>query len=152
MSIASRLCLRARGHVSRQDLHRLGQLVGWAELDDLVALVHHRRVPRRHVVRIARLVRLRADRDRKSSDEARASSTRFGGIILQGGVTSGLLNSVVAEDLPEPGSVLRGRRGDEREGDASAPRGPFLGPDRAALGVDQSFCNGESEAASARRT
>src|SRR5262245_42580819 len=39
-------------------------------------------------------------------DEGRAAASRFGGIIVQGGVTSGLLNAVVAEDLPGPGSVF----------------------------------------------
>ncbi len=39
-------------------------------------------------------------------DEARATASRFGGIIVQGGVTSGLLNALVAEDLPGPGSVF----------------------------------------------
>ena len=39
-------------------------------------------------------------------DEAGARASRFGGIIVQGGVTSGLLNAVVAEDLPGPGSVF----------------------------------------------
>jgi acyl dehydratase len=38
--------------------------------------------------------------------EARAGASRFGGVIVQGGVTSGLLNAVVAEDLPGPGSVF----------------------------------------------
>ncbi len=35
-----------------------------------------------------------------------AERSRFGGIIVQGGVTSGLLNAVVAEDLPGPGTVF----------------------------------------------
>jgi len=35
-----------------------------------------------------------------------ARRSRFGGIIVQGGITSGLLNAVVAEDLPGPGSVF----------------------------------------------
>lgn len=39
-------------------------------------------------------------------DEAAATNSRFGGIIVQGGVTSGLLNAVVAEELPGPGSVF----------------------------------------------
>ena len=30
----------------------------------------------------------------------------FGGIIVQGGVTTGILNACVAEDLPGPGSVF----------------------------------------------
>ena len=35
-----------------------------------------------------------------------ADRSRFGGLIVQGGVTSGLLNAVVAEELPGPGSVF----------------------------------------------
>lgn len=39
-------------------------------------------------------------------DAALAAETPFGALIVQGGVTSGLLNAVVAEDLPGPGSVF----------------------------------------------
>ncbi|HEY3259566.1 MAG TPA: MaoC family dehydratase [Pseudonocardiaceae bacterium] len=39
-------------------------------------------------------------------DEELAARTRFGGLIVQGGVTTGLLNAVVAEDLPGPGTVF----------------------------------------------
>ena len=39
-------------------------------------------------------------------DEAIAGATRFGGIVVQGGVTSAILNAVVAEDLPGPGTVF----------------------------------------------
>lgn len=46
------------------------------------------------------------DRNPLHYDEAAASRSRFGGIIVQGGITSGLLNAVVAEDLPGPGSVF----------------------------------------------
>jgi acyl dehydratase len=46
------------------------------------------------------------DRNPLHYDEEAASSSRFGGIIVQGGVTTGLLNAVVAEDLPGPGSVF----------------------------------------------
>lgn len=46
------------------------------------------------------------DRNPLHYDEAAARSSRFGGIIVQGGITSGLLNAVVAEDLPGPGSVF----------------------------------------------
>ena len=49
---------------------------------------------------------LSGDRDPLHYDEARANGSRFGGVIVQGGVTSGLLNAVVAEDLPGPGSVF----------------------------------------------
>ncbi|HEX6871957.1 MAG TPA: MaoC family dehydratase [Micromonosporaceae bacterium] len=46
------------------------------------------------------------DRNPLHYDEDLARGTRFGGIIVQGGVTSGLLNAVVAEELPGPGSVF----------------------------------------------
>jgi acyl dehydratase len=36
------------------------------------------------------------------------AATPFGGLIVQGGVTSGLLNAVVAEKLPGPGTVFLG--------------------------------------------
>ena len=49
---------------------------------------------------------LTGDRNPLHYDEERATASRFGGIIVQGGVTSGLLNAVVAEDLPGPGSVF----------------------------------------------
>ena len=46
------------------------------------------------------------DRNPLHYDQELASRTRFGGLIVQGGVTTGLLNAVVAEDLPGPGSVF----------------------------------------------
>ena len=49
---------------------------------------------------------LTGDRNPLHYDAEAASRSRFGGIIVQGGVTSGLLNAVVAEDLPGPGSVF----------------------------------------------
>lgn len=48
------------------------------------------------------------DRNPLHYDAALAASSPFGGLIVQGGVTSGLLNAVVAEDLPGPGSVFLG--------------------------------------------
>jgi acyl dehydratase len=49
---------------------------------------------------------LTGDRNPLHYDEELAGGSRFGGLIVQGGVTSGLLNAVVAEDLPGPGSVF----------------------------------------------
>jgi acyl dehydratase len=49
---------------------------------------------------------LTGDRNPLHYDADAAAGSRFGGIIVQGGVTSGLLNAVVAEDLPGPGSVF----------------------------------------------
>jgi acyl dehydratase len=46
------------------------------------------------------------DRNPLHYDEAVARATRFGGIVVQGGVTSAILNAVVAEDLPGPGTVF----------------------------------------------
>jgi acyl dehydratase len=46
------------------------------------------------------------DRNPLHYDEAIAKATRFGGIVVQGGVTSAILNAVVAEDLPGPGTVF----------------------------------------------
>jgi len=39
-------------------------------------------------------------------DAGLAAKSPFGGLIVQGGVTTGLLNAVVAEDLPGPGTVF----------------------------------------------
>ena len=46
------------------------------------------------------------DRNPLHFDVDIATRSRFGGIIVQGGITSGLLNAVVAEKLPGPGSVF----------------------------------------------
>jgi acyl dehydratase len=49
---------------------------------------------------------LTGDRNPVHYNAQLARRSRFGGIVVQGGVTSGLLNAVVAEDLPGPGSVF----------------------------------------------
>jgi acyl dehydratase len=49
---------------------------------------------------------LTGDRNPVHYDRELAARSRFGGIVVQGGVTSGLLNALVAEDLPGPGSVF----------------------------------------------
>ena len=46
------------------------------------------------------------DRNPIHYDAALAAQSPFGGLIVQGGVTTGLLNAVVAEDLPGPGTVF----------------------------------------------
>ena len=46
------------------------------------------------------------DRNPLHFDQAAARDSVFGGLIVQGGVTSGILNALVAEDLPGPGSVF----------------------------------------------
>jgi acyl dehydratase len=39
-------------------------------------------------------------------DEAFAATTRFGRLVVQGGLTTGLLHALVATDLPGPGTVF----------------------------------------------
>ncbi|MCH8900169.1 MAG: MaoC family dehydratase [Acidobacteria bacterium] len=46
------------------------------------------------------------DRNPLHYDEAVAASTSFGRIVVQGGVTTAILNAVVAEELPGPGTVF----------------------------------------------
>lgn len=46
------------------------------------------------------------DRNPLHYDEEAAKATSFGEIVVQGGVTSAILNAVVAEDLPGPGTVF----------------------------------------------
>ena len=46
------------------------------------------------------------DRNPLHYDEEIARNTRFGGIVVQGGVTTAILNAVVAEELPGPGTVF----------------------------------------------
>lgn len=55
---------------------------------------------------IERFAEMTGDRNPLHFDAERAEASIFGRIIVQGGVTSGLLNAVVAEDLPGPGSVF----------------------------------------------
>jgi len=55
---------------------------------------------------IERFTELSGDRNPIHYDEALARATRFGGIVVQGGVTTAILNAVVAENLPGPGTVF----------------------------------------------
>ena len=46
------------------------------------------------------------DRNPLHYDQKLAEESVFGKLIVQGGVTSGILNALVAEDLPGPGTVF----------------------------------------------
>jgi acyl dehydratase len=46
------------------------------------------------------------DRNPIHFDERAAAGSRFGEIVVQGGLITAILNAVVAEDLPGPGSVF----------------------------------------------
>jgi acyl dehydratase len=55
---------------------------------------------------IERFTEISGDRNPIHYDADVAGATRFGGIVVQGGVISAILNAVVAEDLPGPGTVF----------------------------------------------
>jgi acyl dehydratase len=55
---------------------------------------------------IVRFTELSGDRNPVHYDAEVAARTRLGGIVVQGGVTSAILNAVVAERLPGPGTVF----------------------------------------------
>ena len=55
---------------------------------------------------IERFTEISGDRNPLHYDEVVAKASRFGEIVVQGGVTSAILNAVVAEDLPGPGTVF----------------------------------------------
>lgn len=55
---------------------------------------------------IRRFTDISGDKNPLHYDEAIARASRFGEIIVQGGVTSAILNAVVAEELPGPGTVF----------------------------------------------
>ena len=55
---------------------------------------------------IERFTQISGDRNPIHYDEAIAAETTFGEIVVQGGVSTAILNAVVAEDLPGPGTVF----------------------------------------------
>jgi acyl dehydratase len=50
--------------------------------------------------------RITGDRNPLHFDEGFAAGTRFGRLVVQGGLTTGLFNALVAMELPGPGSVF----------------------------------------------
>ncbi|MFC4784343.1 MaoC family dehydratase [Nocardioides sp. MAHUQ-72] len=55
---------------------------------------------------IERFTAMSGDRNPLHYDAELAARTRLGGIVVQGGVTTAILNAVVAEKLPGPGTVF----------------------------------------------
>lgn len=55
---------------------------------------------------IALYTEITGDKNPLHYDEEAAQRSQFGGLIVQGGVTSGMLNALVAESLPGPGTVF----------------------------------------------
>ena len=54
---------------------------------------------------IERFTEISGDRNPLHYDRDAAHTSRFGEIVVQGGVTSAILTAVVAERLPGPGTV-----------------------------------------------
>jgi len=50
--------------------------------------------------------RISGDRNPLHFDPEFARATRFGALVVQGGLTTGLFNAIVAMDMPGPGSVF----------------------------------------------
>ena len=55
---------------------------------------------------IEHFTHISGDRNPIHYDVALAAATSFGEIVVQGGITTAILNAVVAEDLPGPGTVF----------------------------------------------
>ena len=55
---------------------------------------------------IERFTQISGDRNPLHYDLEAARASRFGEIVVQGGITSAILNAVVAERLPGPGTVF----------------------------------------------
>ena len=75
------------------------------------------------------------DRNPLHYDDELAAATSFGGIVVQGGVTSAVLNAVVAEDLPARQRVPAAGlsfRAPVRPGDLITDGRGHLGPHRQA--------------------
>jgi len=55
---------------------------------------------------IERFTAISGDRNPLHYDLEAAKASKFGEIVVQGGIISAILNAVVAEDLPGPGTVF----------------------------------------------
>lgn len=55
---------------------------------------------------IERFTEISGDRNPLHYDQEAAAASQFGEIVVQGGISTAILNAVVAEDLPGPGTVF----------------------------------------------
>jgi acyl dehydratase len=55
---------------------------------------------------VEKFAEISGDRNPLHFDDAFAARTRFGRLVVQGGLTTGLLHALVAMDMPGPGTVF----------------------------------------------
>jgi acyl dehydratase len=55
---------------------------------------------------VEKFAQISGDRNPLHFDEAFAAKTKFGRLVVQGGITTGLLHALVAMDMPGPGTVF----------------------------------------------
>src|SRR5688572_8954643 len=55
---------------------------------------------------VRKFAEISGDRNPLHFDEAFAARTKFGRLVVQGGLTTGLLHALVAMDMPGPGTVF----------------------------------------------
>src|SRR5581483_7708831 len=55
---------------------------------------------------VRKYTEISGDRNPLHHDETFAAKTRFGRLVVQGGLTTGLLHALVAMDMPGPGTVF----------------------------------------------
>lgn len=78
-------------------------MAGWTPPDVGAKATWTRTITGEDVVAYASIT---GDRNPLHFDEAFASATRFGELVVHGGLTAGLFNALVAQELPGPGSVF----------------------------------------------
>jgi acyl dehydratase len=66
------------------------------------------RTRRTSMADVERFTAMTGDMNPLHYDAELAAASPMGGLIVQGGVTTGILNALVAEDLPGPGTVFLG--------------------------------------------
>ena len=59
---------------------------------------------------VEKYAEITGDRNPLHFDEEFAAATPFGKLVVQGGITAGILNALVAEDLPGPGTVFMSQK------------------------------------------
>ena len=83
--------------------------------------------------------RITGDRNPLHFDAAFAARTKFGRLVVQGGLTTGLLHALVAMDMPGPGNTSATRALNRP---VVSPPWTISRPGRRAAAKDSSKCSG----------